>query len=110
MTSRDAYDSAPPRGTEPVFTRVYRSGGRYAHLRKEDGSGDIACEGPFSREDGRDDHWLGTGSQAEYEHAAGLPLHPACFSVREAAQIGIDADQTDPAEREGCRAHPYPPD
>lgn len=99
MTPWDIYDSTPPRGTELIWTRVYRKGGRMAHLRKEDGSGDIACEGPFSRQDGRDDHWLGTGSQAEYEHAAGLPLHPACFSVREAAWIGIDTDQADPDER-----------
>jgi hypothetical protein len=99
MTPCDAYDSTPSRGTELTGTRVYRKGGRYAHLRKEDGSGDIACKGPFSKQDGRDDHWLGTGSQAEYDHAARLLLHPACFSVREAARIGIDEDQSDPAER-----------
>ena len=84
----DAYDAAPPRGTELAWTRVYRKGGRYAHLREEDGSGDIACDDPLSREDGRDDHWLGTGSQAGYEHARSLPLHPGCFAVREAARAG----------------------
>lgn len=99
MTPWDTYDSTPPRGTELTWTRVYRKGGRMAHLRKEDGSGDIACGGPLSRQDGRDDYWLGTGSQAEYEHAASLPLHPACFSVREAARIGIGTDQADPGER-----------
>lgn len=95
-----AYDSAPPRGSELPWTRVYRKGGWMAHLRREDGAADIACLGLLSPEDGRDDHWLGTGSQAEYDHAAQMPLCPRCFAVREAARIGIAADQADPEERE----------
>lgn len=100
MIPWDTYDSTPPRGTELTWTRVYTERGREAHLRHEDGGGDIACRGPLSREDGQDDRWLGTGSQDEYDHAAAMPLCTGCFSVREAARIGIAEDQTDPEERE----------
>lgn len=80
----DAYDSTPPRGTALAWTRVYQLGGEHAHLRHEDGFGDIACLGPLSDENGQDDNWLGTGGQEEYELAAALPLCEACFRVREA--------------------------
>lgn len=93
----DAYDSSPPRGSALAWTRVYKRGGRYAHLRRPDGSQVIAC----SCADGTEDCWLGTGSQAEYEHAAALPLHPGCFAVREAARLREGYDPADPGERPG---------
>lgn len=81
-----AYDSAPARGTGLAWTRVYRLRGRKAHLRREDGAS-IACwPADQPGDSGTEDHWLGTGSQAEYEHAAALPLCLACFAVREAAR------------------------
>lgn len=104
MIPWDTYDSTPPRGTELPWTRVYRRGGREAHLRREDGSGIIACVterpdpgGP--QWNGTEDWWHGTGSQAEYDHAAEMPLCTRCFSVREAARTGISEDQGDPEER-----------
>ena len=83
--SADAFSwAADQPGREPdYFTRVYLARGRYAHLREEDGSGDIACYPPGSPEDGRDDRWLGTGTQREYETAARMPLCPHCFGWRE---------------------------
>ena len=98
MTFRDAYDSALPRGEGPVFTRVYRRGGRYAHLRDE-GASLVLCPAWRYRVVGVDPSWLGTGDQSEYDKAAGKPTCPACFRVREAAQAGIGTDQADPAER-----------
>lgn len=77
----DEYDSRP--GAEPPRTRVYRLTGRYAHLRREDGSLTIECEAalPGPRHD--PDTWRGTGDQAEYDKAARLPLCPGCFRARE---------------------------
>lgn len=98
MTS-DAYDSTPARGTGPVWTRVYRPYARHAHLRQDVGLGSVACD-PLDRRWPDDDEWRGTGSQEEYDRAAVLPLCTACFAIREAARLGIDFDQTDPAERE----------
>ena len=97
MTGQDAYDSTPVRGTPLEWTRVYRSGGRHAHLREESG-GLIACSVWRFREGGWEAGWLGTGSQDEYEHAAGLPLCLGCFAVRESGQFGITDD---PARDEG---------
>jgi hypothetical protein len=86
VISRDAYDSTPPRGSQPEYARVYRSRGQYAHLRHE---GDIACDPLGIRfPPGDDDRWLGTGSQAEYETAARRPLCPRCFAWREANLAG----------------------
>jgi hypothetical protein len=77
--SPDAASSSPQRGTGPVYTRVYRRGGRVAHiLEAVIGTG---CE----REE--EDHaiWRGTGSQREYDLAAKKPLCPKCFRWRESA-------------------------
>jgi len=32
VPSPDAYDSTPPRGSRPEYTRIYLPGGREAHL------------------------------------------------------------------------------
>jgi hypothetical protein len=63
-----------------VFTRVYRAGGRVAHLRPEDLQYPAApvCQDP--RYD-RDGEWLGTGTQEEYERAASLPLCQRCAAA-----------------------------
>lgn len=78
----DSYDSSA--GLEPVWTRVYRPGGRLAHLRGER----IACETASPQDRYDPDTWLGTGSQAEYDRAASLPLCLRCFAAREAG--GLD--------------------
>lgn len=56
-------------------TRVYRPKGAYAHLVPEgqDPSGYLIV---MCRLGGKG--WLGTGSQAEYEHAASLPVCGGC--------------------------------
>jgi hypothetical protein len=108
ITNPDAHDSTPARGSPPLYTRVYRRTGHYAHLQMTDGSHDILCQ---RRSEpcclrttcccGQDpdspacycahlvsyepDTWLGTGAQHEYEKAAALPLCPRCFAVREHA-------------------------
>jgi hypothetical protein len=75
--SADAYSSqARAHVTPPAYTRVYRFRGREAHLRE------AACR-TAARYRRDYDGWLGTGSQAEYEHAAALPLCAACFAWRE---------------------------
>ncbi len=89
----DAYDSAPPRGTELTWTRLYQRGGRQAHLTADS---KIACRGPLREDAWVDESWLGTGSQEEYEHAAALPLCRRCFACREAAHGG---EGYDPASR-----------
>lgn len=76
----DAYDSAPPRGTAPSWTRLYQRGGHYAHLEQER---HVMCRNPLREDAWVDESWRGTGSQAEYEHAAAMPLCPACFRLRE---------------------------
>ena len=81
----DAYDSAPPRGTPPPWTRLYQRGVREAHLEND---GMIACRDQRTRAAWVDETWLGTGSQEEYEHAAALPLCPRCFAIREASRTG----------------------
>jgi len=67
----DAYSSRPSRGTLE-YTRVYRAYGRHAHLRES------GCRYLTARS-----LMYGTGSQSEYEEAAGLPLCRACFAWRE---------------------------
>jgi hypothetical protein len=75
--SADAYSSpARTHVTPPAYTRIYRFRGREAHLRE------ATCRTALRFRDY--DGWLGTGSQAEYEHAAALPLCAACFAWREA--------------------------
>jgi hypothetical protein len=69
----DAYSSEPARGTPPVYTRVYRERGQYAHLREAVIS--VGCEGEDEYPE-----WYGTGSQREYEHAARKRLCPKCFA------------------------------
>jgi hypothetical protein len=97
--SADAYDSAAPRGTGPVFTRVYRRRGGVAHLRDEQ-AGLILCPAWRYTEGGWEESWLGTGSQDEYEKAASLRLCLRCFAIREAAQAGIGEDASDRSERD----------
>lgn len=65
------------------YTRVYGRNGRYAHLLTLNGSVDIdsAMCGRIlwtCVREGEWKPWLGTGSQAEYEKAASLPLCPRC--------------------------------
>lgn len=102
MTSRDAYDSAPPRGTALEWTRVYREGDAVAHLHSQAYSCRIACDDPESPRTPMvsEDCWLGTGSQDEYERARSLPLCTRCFAVRER---GYADEADDPArpEQEG---------
>jgi hypothetical protein len=62
------------------WERCYRPNSRCAHLR-EDSRGYPICGW-----DGRWDHidpamWLGTGSQAEYDRAAELPLCKLCAAA-----------------------------
>lgn len=76
----DTYDSTMQRGTGPVYTRIYRKRGRYAHLRELASSCQVLRQWWYIHDDG----WLGTGSQAEYERAEALPLCPWCFRAREA--------------------------
>lgn len=99
--TRDEYDSAPLRSTMLEWTRVYRLRERIAHLRKETGDTTIACNDPADPEmpPALDDCWLGTGSQAEYEHAAALPLCPRCFARREPSYGGEGYDPSDPGDR-----------
>jgi hypothetical protein len=54
-------------------TRLYMRLGRVAHLRNTFAPGVLCDATPPSHEE-----WLGTGSQAEYEKAAGLPLCRKC--------------------------------
>ena len=84
MSTPDSYDGAPRDHTGgPSWTRVYRKGDRYAHLRA-DGADFIACDPPDGTGPLYDaGTWYGTGSQAEHEKAAAKPLCPACFRVRE---------------------------
>jgi len=77
----DAYDSTPPRGSRPEYTRVYLLGllgGQEAHLDEA-----VSWTGCGGHAAGCRDRWLGTGSQDEYETAARLPLCRACFAWRE---------------------------
>jgi len=77
--SADSYDSAPRQGSEPVWTRVYRRGGHFAHLWEAG----AAC--PIIYQHYADTgNWYGTGSQEEYEAAAAKPLCRRCFAAREA--------------------------
>jgi hypothetical protein len=79
----DAYDSSA--GAAPVYTRLYRPYGRYAHLRCDDGSRRVLCHMHMHIDMSSTDYgWLGTGCQAEYEQAARLPLCPLCWERREA--------------------------
>ena len=64
------------------FTRCCRACGRHALAPRYDELPDPRCACPHYRQHGRDE-WHGTGSQAEYDKAAALPLCPRCFAVRE---------------------------
>jgi len=75
--SADAYSSGSAYATPSPCTRVYRCRGRYAHYREATG-----CPAVMR---GRDDDWLGAGTQHEYEQAAAMPLCPACFAWRHPA-------------------------
>jgi hypothetical protein len=81
MTGPDAYEERRIAASAPVYSRVYRPAGRYAHLRTEDGFADVLCRALKYRY--ISSSWLGTGNQAEYDQAAGMPLCPDCFCVRE---------------------------
>lgn len=98
VADRDAYDSAPARGAPPGWSRVYRKGGRKAHLVHYEGLW-IACDDLADPKMGEPSagSWLGTGSQQEYDRAASLPLCLACFAVREAGRFG---ETDDPATDE----------
>lgn len=72
----DAYSSGSSRATI-TYTRVYRKGGQYAHFRE------LAIMTGCQTQEQDDDIWYGTGSQAEYEHAAAKPLCSRCFRARE---------------------------
>jgi hypothetical protein len=78
VPASDAYDSTPPRGSRPQYTRVYLPGGREEHLDEA-----VSWTGCGGHAAGRRDLWLGTGSQEEYDTAERLPLCLACFAWRE---------------------------
>lgn len=68
------------RGTPTEWERCYRPNSRCAHLRID------SHAWPVCSYDGRYDHidpasWLGTGSQAEYDTAAALPLCKICAAA-----------------------------
>lgn len=75
----DAYSPGCAHASPPAYTRVYRLRGREAHLRELTAFTGCGGRAAFPGWDG----WLGTGSQEEYEHAAGLPLCGKCFAYRE---------------------------
>lgn len=87
MSTADAYDSSPLPGTAIEWTRVYRRGGKVAHLHSSGYR--IACDDPAESvmPPPNDGSWLGTGSQDEYEKAASLRLCRTCFARREAGRI-----------------------
>lgn len=80
----DSFDGAPVRGTPLEYTRIYRYRARFAHLSSVMYTGAITlC--------GKDwDDYLGTGSQAEYDHAVRLPLCLKCWAAREKPWYGDD--------------------
>jgi len=72
--------------TAPL-TRVYRSGDHVAHLREDVAPGenilcrkytDLGDPAPGSTGSYTPERWRGTGSQAEYDTAAAMPLCREC--------------------------------
>lgn len=78
------------------YTRVYRPGDQLAHLRENVAPAEFILCREFTDDGDMDESrpatyecadWLGTGSQEEYETAAGLPLCRTC-----ARRTGLDGN------------------
>ena len=83
MPGDDSYVACEQNATPCCFHRqCCRPCGRHDTPPHYDELPDPRCACPHHRQHGRDE-WHGTGSQAEYEKAAALPLCPRCFAVRE---------------------------